>query len=54
MIGFKVGKSRPVFNRTVNVRESESLDMVYDATLGKTLRKCLEKSDFISIRRVND
>lgn len=60
LVGFKVGQSRPTSNRTVNIREAfhkslnVSVEHVKDMTmLGRILIQVLEKSDFISIRRVD-
>ena len=44
IVGFKVGKGRPTANKTIKDVENTDLD--------KVLMEVLEKSDFISIRRV--
>lgn len=70
IVGFKVGESRPTANRTIKgwPKEVEALlhggfltaafenfDVAkFDDRLGETVREVLEKSDFISIRRVNE
>jgi hypothetical protein len=46
IIGFKTGKARPVFNRTVDV------ELVKTYSLGQTLYFALLKSDYISVRRL--
>jgi len=48
IIGFKVGISRCVYYKTLNLKLGFS-----DKELGKYLRKAIEKSDFISIRRID-
>lgn len=55
IIGFKVGQARPTANRTFNenplvYRSKEA----YWERLGEILVEVLAKSDFISIRRVDD
>lgn len=68
VVGFKVGQSRPTANRTVSVKEpSVKVPFGYPisdadkenlvkgiARLGKSVYLTLAKSDFISIRRVDD
>jgi len=46
MIGFKVGKSRPVANKTIDLTHTITNE------LGCKLAEMIAKSDFISIRRV--
>jgi hypothetical protein len=48
IIGFKVGQSRPTANRTVDMEKHLASE------LGLVVFGVLEKSDFISIRRVDD
>ena len=52
IVGFKVGKSRPTANRTLEIPETK-YDALQSAWLGNELKKVLEKSDFVSIRRVD-
>lgn len=59
IIGFKVGQSRPTANRTVFAEfiDDESRTTFNCATserIGVAVAQVLVKSDFISIRRVND
>ena len=57
IVGFKVGKSRPTANRTATVREFGEEDAVLHAdleSLGSVVYATARKSDFISIRRVDD
>ena len=49
MVGFKVGLSRPTTNITFKVKKYELLEW----DLGKRLLKILEKSDFVSIRKID-
>lgn len=61
MIGFKVGQSRPTGNRTFSLPErpatypfSPTELSILDEKLGQALREVLGKSDFVSIRRINE
>ena len=47
MIGFKVGKSRPTANKTID------LTKISNILLGDKLLEVLKKSDFVSIRRID-
>lgn len=52
IVGFKVGKSRPTANRTLdNIVENNEFDK---DVVGEQVMAVLAKSDFVSIRRVND
>jgi hypothetical protein len=55
IIGFKVGVSRPTFNRTIEVINPLSpIGIENDATIiGKAVTFALSKSDFLSIRKVD-
>jgi len=48
IIGFKVGKARPTFNRTVD------LNNVSMTKLGELLHTALDRSDFLSVRWVKE
>ena len=52
MIGFKVGDSRPTANKTVEIGLTHLLLDI--SKIGQILLKVLEKSDFISIRKVKN
>lgn len=58
IVGFKVGKSRPTENRTLDFGAlkgaPEGTENMAIAGLGLVLVKILAKSDFISIRRVDE
>lgn len=59
IVGFQVGESRPTANRTVDIlapEESGYPDEVIISirNLGRAVYDVLAKSDFISIRRVDD
>jgi len=56
IIGFKVGRSRPTANRTINATKllAEISEVELWKEIGVTIYRVLEKSDFISIRRVDD
>ena len=64
IIGFKVGKSRPTANRTVRTiavgdrllgrGRDDKLWRAESLVLGGAIAVVLEKSDFISIRRVDE
>ena len=66
IIGCKVGKSRPTANRMMSGLarmgtllvdkdlESDGFLAVYDEKIGKIIRLILDKSDFVSIRRVDE
>ena len=48
IIGFKVGKARPTFNRTIDINN------VSMAELGELLYTALDRSDFLSVRWVKE
>lgn len=48
IIGFKVGKARPVFNRTIDINDINMCE------LGELLYTALDRSDFLSIRWVQE
>jgi hypothetical protein len=52
IIGFKVGKSRPTANHTV--KDANIVSSELDEKLGNLVRMIAFKSDFISIRRVDE
>ena len=54
IIGFKVGVTRPTYNRTIELDEEAFWEpMRPDALdLAKVVYKALVKSDFLSIRKV--
>ncbi len=56
MVGFKVGESRPTANKAFNIFDNDDLDKIEQSelALGNTLNLILQKSDFISIRRVDE
>lgn len=66
IVGFRVGQSRPTANVTVQGLtrmgsllvdkdlERDGFLAVYDERIGKKIRLILDKSDFISIRRVDE
>ena len=54
LVGFKVGQSRPTTNVTIKDRNFyEGTIFQYDEYVGRKLRGAIEKSDFISIRRID-
>ena len=55
IIGFKVGKSRPTANRSYDSTRvgTTSVDVLF-RELGRQLWAALIKSDFVSIRRVDE
>jgi hypothetical protein len=52
IIGFKVGVARPTFNRTLDLSRIPE-QLTYE-DLGHAIMSALEKSDFLSIRRLNE
>ncbi|MCJ7768095.1 hypothetical protein MUP79_06870 [Candidatus Bathyarchaeota archaeon] len=58
IVGFKVGKSRPIANRTIALKAASEMSpsdaKFRDEALGVEIIAILDKSDFISIRRVED
>jgi len=46
IIGFKVGAARPAYNKTLDDTEPPHV-------IGKAILKAFEKSDFLSIRKVD-
>jgi hypothetical protein len=48
LVGFKVGTARPTCNKTIDPAKSER--SYYD--LGEAICIALQKSDFLSIRRI--
>lgn len=56
IIGFKVGVSRPTYNKTIEINDLEVGKMVDIPQFKVTFAVCeaLRKSDFLSIRRVDD
>jgi hypothetical protein len=59
IVGFKVGKSRPTANRvydSTRIEPKDPHDTVNDLfiELGKAVWRVLDKSDFVSIRRVDE
>jgi hypothetical protein len=59
IVGFKVGVSRPTYNRTLDTNRVQmkfgldSRRFIIYAIMGEAILKALEKSDFLSIRRVD-
>ena len=57
IVGFKVDESRPAANRTLTVLIGEGRFECHDESvkaIGEAIYTVLQKSDFISIRRVGD
>jgi len=55
IVGFKVGQSRPTANRTLTIRLEGPITWEHlSKGLGIVVLKILGKSDFVSIRRVDD
>jgi hypothetical protein len=61
IVGFKVGKSRPTVNKSFALRRDEvcpEVDAINVANFAEKVGRCIveviEKSDFISIRRVDE
>ena len=57
LVGFKVGQSRPTANKTIINILPQGTDLLKPNIrnlegLGEVLYKILEKSDFVSIRRI--
>jgi len=50
IVGFKVGVARPTYNRTFDL--SRIPEQCGYEDLGHTIMRALEKSDFLSIRKV--
>jgi len=48
IIGFKVGKPRPTFNKTIDFNEASAMD------LGEEIYTALDRSDFLSVRWIED
>jgi len=46
IIGFKVGKARPTFNKTLDINSVSMTE------LGENIYTALDRSDFLSIRLV--
>jgi len=46
VIGFKVNVARPTYNKTLDASEPPHI-------IGNAILQALEKSDFLSIRKVN-
>jgi len=56
IVGFKVGESRPTANRTYELIDKDDweIQLASQEELGVQVAEVLAKSDFISIRRVDD
>ena len=56
IIGFKVGATRPTYNKTMNLENDVAFALLAKNerhyVLGKEVYKALVKSDFLSIRKV--
>jgi len=50
IVGFKVGLPRPTYNKTLDLENDRKL--LTFGKLGVEVAKALDKSDFLSIRRV--
>ena len=54
LIGFKVGQSRPTVNKTLKVPEVICMTSIETYNIAFQVCLALVKSDFLSIRRIDD